>query len=119
MGISRAMSALRPHLDVSELEKIHPIGMNPAHESKVETMKILMARKKHLRLSKILKSITKERHFGINLAKNLIPKRTKKDKATASNNQVAAVKEFPKNAMIPNISITASNDKPPQFAWTD
>lgn len=119
------MSAFRPHLDIQEMEKIVPIGMNPAHDSKIENIRVIMARKKHIRLSKVLKTLTKGKNFGISLPKNLFPKRKKKVADTelppnniSTTNKTIVIPEISKK-IIPNISITTSGEKPPQFAWAD
>lgn len=109
-----------------EMVKIAPIGQNPAHNKQVETIKMIMARKKNIRFSKILKSLTKDRNFGINLPKKLFPKRKRKvaNNVKVINNVIKKgsefkVEELAKRATVPSISVTNVGDKPPQFAWHD
>ncbi|CAH0556609.1 unnamed protein product [Brassicogethes aeneus] len=76
VGISRAISAFRPVLDTSNVDKINNIGLNPGHNKSLNIIKI-MARRKY-KLSSILRDITQHRNMGVNLPKNLFPKIKKK-----------------------------------------
>ncbi|GLV36296.1 Ammonium transporter [Carabus blaptoides fortunei] len=126
VGISRALSALRPHIDMGDMEKIAPIGQNPEHNNQIETIKMVAARKKNIRFSRVLKSLTKDRNFGINLPKKLFPRRKRKvaSNVKVTNNVIKnssefKVEELPKKATVASISTPNVGDKPPQFAWQD
>ncbi|KAG5897809.1 hypothetical protein JTB14_011809 [Gonioctena quinquepunctata] len=73
VGVSRALSAFRPVLDTSDVEHLKDVGMNPGHDKHLDMVES-MAKKRRYKLSKILRDVTKNRNFGINIAKNLFPK---------------------------------------------
>lgn len=77
--MSRAVSAFRTVLDTKQIDGLNTVGVNPEHHKHVDAVKTL-ARMKRYRLSRILKDITKNRNFGINVAKKLIPKRNYRDR---------------------------------------
>ncbi|CAH1111858.1 unnamed protein product [Psylliodes chrysocephalus] len=79
VGVSRAVSAFRTVLDTKQIDGLNTVGVNPEHHKHVDAVKTL-ARMKRYRLSRILKDITKNRNFGINVAKKLIPKRNYRDR---------------------------------------
>lgn len=109
--MSRALSALRPCLDTTDVENIIHIGLNPGHDTNLNTLKTLN-RKKRYKFSKILKDITKNRNFGINVARNLFPSNKIKKKKTTSqqvnNNNVDESKEDKNSAQ-----------SMPHIAWLD
>ncbi|XP_044265151.1 putative ammonium transporter 2 isoform X2 [Tribolium madens] len=80
VGVSRAISVLGPVLDSEDVRRIDNIGMNPMHERNINLVKNL-SRKKRYKFSKILRDITRNRNLGINLAKNLLPKKARKKSA--------------------------------------
>lgn len=111
VGVSRALSALRPMVDTTEIENIINIGLNPGHDVNLNTLKNLNRRKRY-KFSKILKDLTRNRNFGINVAKNLFPptklKRDKKiDKETSNT---VPTGQNPQ---------TAATDNGPNLAWID
>lgn len=77
VGVSRAISALRPCIDTNTVEDIINVGLNPAHNFNLNMMKELQRRKKY-RFSKVLMDMTKNRNFGINKHWNLFPHKGKK-----------------------------------------
>ncbi|CAG9861389.1 unnamed protein product [Phyllotreta striolata] len=79
VGVSRAVSAFRPVFDTNDIDELNTAGMNPEHHKHLDRVKNL-ASKKRYRLSKILRDITANRKFGINVAKRLIPKKRGRDK---------------------------------------
>ncbi|XP_019873312.2 putative ammonium transporter 2 [Aethina tumida] len=105
VGVSRALSALRPVLDTSTVEKLQNVGQNPEHSRYLTLVKSMTNRK--YKLSKILKHITRNKNMGVNLARNLFPKdRKKKNKTRVSS----------------TISVNDANGdnlKPPQVAWAE
>lgn len=103
--MSRALSALRPVLDTSTVEKLQNVGQNPEHSRYLTLVKSMTNRK--YKLSKILKHITRNKNMGVNLAKNLFPKdRKKKNKTRVSS--IISVNDA-----------NGDNLKPPQVAWTE
>lgn len=85
--MSRALSALRPVLDTTEVENIIDIGLNPGHDINLTALKDLH-RKKQYKLSKVLKDLTRNRNFGINVAKNLFPSnKVKRNKRSGKDEQ--------------------------------
>lgn len=85
--MSRAISAFKPCLDISDMEQYSSIGLNPGHDAKINTIQD-MNRKQKYKLSKILKDITKNRNFGINVARRLFPtKKSNKNKQEKQKSQ--------------------------------
>lgn len=109
---------LRPHVETTDLEKIGTIGTNPAHNHQIEAISV-MSRKRNLRFSRILKFVTRNRNFGINMPRNLFPhQKIKKslDKDLDNNN-----KRFSSKSRKPRASITVNTIDmiQPQYAWTE
>ncbi|XP_066155328.1 putative ammonium transporter 2 isoform X1 [Euwallacea fornicatus] len=79
VGVSRALSAFRAVLDTTKAENLNTVGMNPGHDKHLNMVKTLAFRK-NLRLSKILKIVSKNQNLGVKMSKNLITrwKRPKK-----------------------------------------
>ncbi|XP_022902859.1 putative ammonium transporter 2 [Onthophagus taurus] len=101
VGVSRALSALRPCLDMNNVEDLINVGLNPGHDVNLNIMKSL-SRKRRYKLSKIFTDITGKRNFGINSRWNLIPNGKKiRDKILKrTNNKKKAEKAF----IQPNLS---------------
>lgn len=116
------MSVLRPHIDTSEMDKIDVIGLNPAHHKQLETMN-MMARKRNMRFSKVLKFVTRDKNFGINLPKNLFPtKKNKKnvDQLNNNENETEHKKAIKKVRVSPSATTVKTIDEaPPQYAWVE
>ncbi|KAF5290991.1 hypothetical protein FQA39_LY14522 [Lamprigera yunnana] len=74
VGVSRAVSAFRPCLDTSEVENIISVGVNPGHDTNVGVIQSLSHKKKY-KLSRILRDVTRNRNFGINVARKIFPKK--------------------------------------------
>lgn len=83
--MSRAISAFKPVLDTRKVQGLDNIGMNPMHEKKLNLVKFL-SRKKRYSLSRILRDLTKNRNLGINVPKNLFPKKKKNSETGKSEN---------------------------------
>lgn len=113
------MSVLRPHLDTTDIEKIIPIGLNPAHDTQIETINTI-SRKTNLRFSKVLKYITRDRNFGINLPKKLFPNKKVKRKSGLINNNTKDNAQIPevKKVKVGPSEIIPTTDIP-QYAWTE
>lgn len=72
VGVSRAVSALRPCMETSDVEEIVRIGLNPGHDHNVQLIKT-MNRNRKARLTKVFKELTRNKTFGINVARKLFP----------------------------------------------
>lgn len=83
-----------------------------------------MNRKQKHKLSRVLRDLTKNRNFGINMARKLFPtKKVPKPKSStknkSSNPSVGNATAQPRSK-IPTISVTSSNlPTPPPMAWLD
>lgn len=109
VGVSRALSALRPGLDMTEVDKIVQVGLNPGHDYNLDVMKDMNIKRRY-KFSKVLKDLTRNRNFGINIAKNLFP--NKKDR-------IKTAKIKPHNLESNNVLLTKLATEPsgPQLAW--
>ncbi|RZC33607.1 ammonium transporter 3 [Asbolus verrucosus] len=105
VGVSRAISVLGPVLDPKDIENLDNVGMNPMHERNLNLVKNL-SRKKRYKLSRILRDVTKNRNLGINLARNLFPKKKSKKEGAAARKDVPAIQ----------VDEVAA---PPRMAWID
>ncbi|KAF2900319.1 hypothetical protein ILUMI_05865 [Ignelater luminosus] len=119
--LTEHLSAFRPCLDTSEVENMANVGSNPAHDSKIHIIQEMNRKQKH-KLSRILKDITKNRNFGINVARKLFP--AKKVPKPKSNTKIKSSRISVGNATaqsrkkIPTIAVTSDNSPPP-MAWVD
>ncbi|CAH1164026.1 unnamed protein product [Phaedon cochleariae] len=112
VGVSRAVSAFRTVLDTTEIEKLKTVGLNPGHDKSLNMVDHLAKRKKY-KLSRILRDITKNRNLGINISKNLIPR--KKDRRPKSI-------KSPEHNFNVKLRPTTDNSEVPrtaQIAWMD
>ncbi|KAK4884898.1 hypothetical protein RN001_001169 [Aquatica leii] len=114
VGVSRAVSAFRPCLDTTEIDKVPSVGLNPAHEAKVNYIQKMNLRKKY-KLSRILKDITKNRSFGINVAKKLFP--SKKSERHLSAKQQTARNSI-SSYLGPTVRVDTSRPSV-EHAWLD
>lgn len=97
-------------LDTTDVENIISIGLNPGHDINLNTLKNLNRRKRY-KFSKVLKDLTRNRNFGINVAKNLFPTRKlKKDKTLHKDrpNSIATIQNK-----------VSGVDTVPNLAWID
>lgn len=81
------------------------VGLNPMHEKKLNLVKFL-SRKKRYTLSKILRDLTKNRNLGINVPKNLFPKKNTKPGAEKPHDAVSSGR-------------TNDTSTAPRMAWID
>ncbi|XP_017786969.1 PREDICTED: putative ammonium transporter 2 [Nicrophorus vespilloides] len=107
VGVSRALSALRPVLDTSSVENIIAVGLNPGHDINLKSLKNMTNKKKY-KLSKMLRDITKNRNFGINVARQLFPNKKIEKKRSLT---------VKRNNLITPISSDAKF--PPPIPWLD
>lgn len=98
-------------LDTSEVENIIGIGLNPGHDINLNTLKNLN-RKKRYKFSKVLKDFTRNRNFGINVARNLFPSNGMKRKKISA-------KERPNSLSTVADQMAAKAENVPNLAWID
>lgn len=107
MGVSRAVSALRPILTSDEYRgSWENVGLNPAHLKKLGVLR-QMARKRKCSFLKALKRITRNKNMGINFADKLMPKKLKQNRRPKNGNTVGSA------------SSGVNSNKVPVFAWAN
>lgn len=97
-------------LDTTDVENIISIGLNPGHDMNLNTLKNLNRRKRY-KFSKVLKDLTRNRNFGINVAKNLFPTRKLKKNPNDTNDRPIS-KGTTQNKV-------SDKDTVPNLAWID
>lgn len=109
VGVTRAVSVLRPILNSEYTENIENVGVNPGHENNLNIVNE-MAPKRKYSFIKALRAITRKRNLGINLSNKLLPKEGKKSKSNSKPKNMAENKS--------RFSSGASN-KVPVLAWVN
>lgn len=114
VGLTRAVSALRPALNTAEskIENITNIGVNPGHDSHLEDIHH-MTRKRKSYFVKALKDLTRNRNLGVNVAKNIFPQKLRQINKKKINKNVENAGDAKRQI---NIGETG---KLPAMAWVN
>lgn len=116
VGVSRAVSVLRPILNSEYIENLDNVGTNPGHLSNLDIVK-QMARKRKCSFIRAFKRITRNRNLGINIGHKLMPRKLKgsrKSKKKDPKSKGVYAEERSRSSVSRGVT-----SKPVVFAWLD
>lgn len=116
VGVSRAVSVLRPILNAEYIENLDNVGVNPGHLKNLDIVN-QMAHKRKCSFIRALKGITRNKNLGINISRKLLPRKLKGSKKLRSGQKIRNLnmtESKPKST-----TSSGAGSKVPVFAWTN
>lgn len=113
MGLSRAVSILRPILTSEYRDSLENVGVNPGHLKNLDVVS-QMARKREYSFIKALRGITRNKNFGINFSYKLFPKKLKAYRKFKNDIKQKSTKSDKKR-----VKSSISSGNVPIFAWVN